>query len=191
MNMPSLGAGVAIPPPVALEQLGRLAEQWQRTGSRPVGSDDLDRQQFQALCVAVGRPQLLLDPVLDFNSLHEALRNWATGFIESGDRQRRFEQHKQMCAWANAGAGAVRQSVFDQLAEIADSWALSGEQPEAAGPLSSDEFVAVCLAANQASALDDPIHSFLHLDGWLQEWVLGRRGMPRYVGHVVGHPERY
>ena len=191
MNMPFRDAAAVTQPRVRLEELTQLAEQWQQAGQRPAASDTLSRQHFQALCVAVGRPQLLLDPVLDFQELPEALQVWALGFIATGGRQQRFELHKQMCARANAGAGAVRQSTLDRLAEVADAWSVTDEQPDAAGPLSSGEFVAVCLAANKLAALDDPIRCFLQLDGWLQEWVLNRRGMSAYVGHVVGHPDRY
>ena len=178
------------PPDIALDDLTRMAENWD-WGPQIVELHTLNRAQFQAMCVAVGKPQLLLDPVFDFNQLPQSLRNWASDFASRGNRRQQLEWHKESCAVSNAGGGGARQHQFDRLAEIADEWAETGLKPEAARPLSTGEYAAVCLSLNETKELDDPIHSFFWMDGRMQEWVLQRRGMSSLVGQVIGHPMCY
>lgn len=173
------------------DHLVELARAWQSTGQEPAPAAQLPAAEFRALCVAVGRPQLLLNPVLDFQALPTNLRDWALDFFRDQHRGRGYDGFRQMCEWANERAPTSHAGLLERLAAIADDWRVADAEPESAGALSSGEYVAVCLAAGRPAVLKEPLAAFLRLDGWLQAWVLQQRGLSAHVGDVIGHPCRW
>lgn len=173
------------------DHLVELAHAWQSTGQEPVSAAQLPAAEFRALCVAVGRPQLLLNPVVDFQALPATLRDWALGFFRDQHRGRGYDGFRQMCELVNETAPTCHAAMLDRLGVIADDWRKTEVEPPSAGALSGGEYVAVCLAAGQSAVLREPLGAFLRLDGWLQSWVLGRLGLATHVGDVIGHPCRW
>lgn len=174
-----------------LGHLDELARAWQATGQEPPSAACLPAEEYRALCVAVGRPQMLLNPVIDFQALPSSLRDWALDFFRDHHRGRGYDGFRQMCEWANERAPTSHAGLLERLAAIANDWRVADAEPESAGALSSGEYVAVCLAAGRPAVLKEPVAAFLRLDGWLQAWVLQQRGLSAHVGDVVGHPCRW
>lgn len=173
-----------------LQHLSRIADEWQVTGLEPRTAADLSRDEYRALCVAVGRPQLLLNPAIDFLALPEDLRLWAGEYFRVDSKRRGFDHHQRLCERQSDSTRRAQETMLAQLGSMAEEWRRSGVEPADAGSLSAGEYVAVCLAAGSA-ALANPLRAFLDLEGWLQAWVLRQRGLAGYVGTVVGHPERW
>lgn len=81
---------------------------------------------------------------------------------------------------------ACQQYVCDLLDELRERWSEAGHPPAAAGPLSSGEYTALALACGHDHVLQSPVVGFLLLDGWLQRWVMQRRGLSHLVGTRIG-----
>lgn len=173
------------------DHLGELARAWQATGQEPPSAACLPADEYRALCVAVGRPQMLLNPVIDFQALPTTLRDWASDFFRDQHRGRGYDGFRQMCEWANERAPTSHVALLQRLAAIAEDWRAADAEPASAGALSSGEYVAVCLAAGRSAVLKEPLAAFLRLDGWLQAWVLQQQGLSAHVGDVIGHPCRW
>jgi len=82
---------------------------------------------------------------------------------------------------------AWQQYTYDRLDELRERWLDADRPPEGVGVLSSGEHTALVLACGHEKLLRSPIVSFVLLDGWLQRWVMERRGLGHHlVGSCVG-----
>jgi hypothetical protein len=104
---------------------------------------------------------------------------------ENAAKRERMRQLARLC---KVGASEVqsRSKRLQELEDIATEWKQTGNEPEEVGHLSSGEFVAVCLASEHTTELQDALYSFLVLDGWLQRWVLEYRGLGYFAETKVG-----
>jgi hypothetical protein len=162
-------------------RLSAVAHAWRERGHEPASASTLSAEEYVAVCVAVGRPQLLAEPVVEFLSLDVGLRRWA------------LQERGRCFAWQLHRVGArissqqrAREAALLRLGAIAERWMATGVEPDELGVLSSGELRAVSLAARRPDVLRDPVGDFLCLDGWLQQWVLSKTGTPSLVGQVIG-----
>ena len=75
---------------------------------------------------------------------------------------------------------------YDRLDELRERWTDADNPPGAVGPLSSGEYTALALACGYERLLQSPVVGFVLLDGWLQRWVMRRRGLSHLVGTRIG-----
>lgn len=81
---------------------------------------------------------------------------------------------------------ACQQYICGRLDELRDPWTDADKPPTGAGPLSSGEYTALVLTCGHERLLNSPVVSFVLLDGWLQRWVMQRRGLTHLVGTCIG-----
>lgn len=81
---------------------------------------------------------------------------------------------------------ACRQLLCDRLEELLNHWNDANDPPAGVGPLSSGEYTALALACGHDRLLQSPVVGFVLLDGWLQRWVMQRRGLGHLVGSRIG-----
>lgn len=79
-----------------------------------------------------------------------------------------------------------QKCVCAELDKLRIRWQVAEDEPREVGPLSSGEYAALALASGHEKLLRSPMSSFLLLDGWLQRWVLHRRGMANLIGAKLG-----
>jgi|GEM_PF-3683465 len=90
-------------------------------------------------------------------------------------------------ALAAEGYENSRELTIARLETILAVWNRTEQEPEAAGVLSSGEYVALVVAAAREDLLRrSPVGNFLLLDGWLQNWVMQRRGWTGLIGTRIG-----
>jgi hypothetical protein len=75
---------------------------------------------------------------------------------------------------------------YDRLDELRQRWTDAEQAPPEVGPLSSGEYAALALACGHERALASPLVAFVLLDGWLQCWVMQRRGLAHLIGTRIG-----
>lgn len=75
---------------------------------------------------------------------------------------------------------------FDRLDELSVRWHEAKQPPDDVHQLSGGEFDALVLACGYDHLLHRPLVNFLLLDGWLQRWVLRRRGWVHLDGAEIG-----
>lgn len=81
---------------------------------------------------------------------------------------------------------ACQGYMCDRLDELRERWADADNPPAGVGPLSSGEYLALALACGHDRLLQSPVVGFVLLDGWLQRWVMQRRGLSHLVGSRIG-----
>lgn len=99
-----------------------------------------------------------------------------------------MRQFAALCK-TDASGRVAREETLAVLEDIASRWRATKRKPAQLEELSSGEFVAVCLASNNASELKDAFYSFLVLDGWLQRWVLEYLDLGYFVETKLGTDE--
>jgi len=81
---------------------------------------------------------------------------------------------------------AWQRYAYDRLDGLRERWTDADNPPEEVRPLSSGEYTALALACGYEQLLRSPVVSFVMLDGWLQRWVMQRRGLTHLVGTRIG-----
>lgn len=76
--------------------------------------------------------------------------------------------------------------LLEELSELAAQWRRTGKRPKGADYLTPTQFRTLCIAAGRDNELEDPVISFLYLEGWLQRWVLEELGHPSMIEQVIG-----
>lgn len=75
---------------------------------------------------------------------------------------------------------------YDRLDELRQRWTDAEQPPREVGPLSSGEYSALVLACGHERIMTSPLVAFVLLDGWLQRWVMQRRGLAHLIGTSIG-----
>lgn len=89
------------------------------------------------------------------------------------------ERENLVAALSRIGRNPTAEAAtIRRLDGLLTKWQETGETPPECGCLSGGEWRALALAVGHAVA--DPIRDFLHLDDWLQRFVLERRGLKAF-----------
>jgi len=96
------------------------------------------------------------------------------------------EDHEKILQDLRDGLLSGDPALLEDLSFLAARWRRTGRRPEGADYLTRTQLRALCIAAGRDNELEDPVISFLYLEGWLQRWVLEELGHPSLIEQVIG-----